>query len=111
MSSPLRDRLRSRLLEARRARDDEVTAALRSAIAALENAEAVDGPSEAVVATSAHVAGARVGVGAAEAERRDLDDATERSIVEVELADLRDAAEQLRRCRRSGASRRPAAGR
>jgi hypothetical protein len=92
VSSPLRDRLRTRLLEARRARDNAVAAALRSAISALENAEAVEPASETVVATSDHVAGGRVGLGAAEAERRELDEPAERAIVAAEIADLTEGA-------------------
>ena len=94
MSSPLRDRLRTRLTEARRARDADLAGALRSAIAALENAEAVAAPWAGDGTGSQHVAGAAAGLGAAEAERRELDDAQERAIVEQEIAGLVAAAEQ-----------------
>ncbi|WP_244929467.1 hypothetical protein [Nocardioides sp. W7] len=93
--SALRADLRARLTRARLDRDRAGAAALRSAIAALENAEAVPvasgaaGPAEV---SSEHVAGAAAGLGAAEAERRVLDDAEERAIVARERAELLDAA-------------------
>ena len=70
--SPLRTRLRAALLEARRARDAETVSTLRTALAALENAEAV--PSDA---RAGALEDAPTGVGAAEAERRLLTDADE----------------------------------
>ena len=68
--SPLRDRLRSALLEARRARDTEAASTLRTALAALENAEAVP-----VGETSGAIEDAPLGAGATEARRRVLSDA------------------------------------
>jgi hypothetical protein len=96
VTPPLRDRLRARLTQARRDRDVELAAALRTAIAAIENAEAVpSGPVPArSVTTSEHVAGAVVGVGAGETDRRGLDEEDERGIVRAEAADLRSAAGQ-----------------
>ena len=57
-ASPLRDRLRAALLAARRARDAETVSTLRTALAALENAEAV--PADA---SSGALEDAPVGVG------------------------------------------------
>jgi hypothetical protein len=95
MGSPLRDRLRDRLTEARRARDADLAGALRSAIAALENAEAVAGePAGAMDVTSPHVAGAVAGLGSSEVVRRVLDASAERTIVEREVTELLVAAEQ-----------------
>ncbi len=96
MSSPLRAALRSRLTVAMRERDREATAVLRSAVAAIENAEAVpvvDLPTSTTSAstTSAEVAGSALGVGAAEAARRDLDAAAERAVVLAEVAALVEA--------------------
>ncbi|GAB3881054.1 hypothetical protein GCM10028802_25820 [Terrabacter terrigena] len=74
-----------------RERDRAVTAALRNAVAAIENAEAVpvaDGP---MVGGSADIAGAALGVGATEAARLVLDPAAERHVVASELAALLEA--------------------
>ncbi|UMG93939.1 hypothetical protein [Nocardioides sp. TF02-7] len=90
---PLRAALRERLTRARLDRDRAVTAALRSALAALENAEAVPVADRPLVAGSAHVAGA-VGPGAAEADRRELDAAEEQAILRDEVVALRAAAEE-----------------
>lgn len=91
--SALRADLRARLTRARLDRDRTGAAALRSAIAALENAEAVPVESAGLVETSSeHVAGAVAGLGAGEAARRVLGDAEERAIVDRERAELLDAA-------------------
>jgi uncharacterized protein len=90
--SPLRTRLRARLTVAMRERDKAVAASLRSTLAALENAEAVAAPSSPVTATSKHVAGGAVGLGSAEAQRRELSEADEREVVAQEVAELTDAA-------------------
>ncbi len=69
---------------------------MRTVLAALENAEAVPtDPGGSAVATSEHVAGASVGVGAAEAERRTLSQEDERAIVAGEVTDLRDSAASM----------------
>jgi uncharacterized protein YqeY len=84
--SPLRTRLRAALLEARRARDVHVVSALRVALAALENAEAV--PSDSVAGALEY---APVGAGATEAERRVLSDADELAVLDEEIASLHEA--------------------
>lgn len=84
--SPLRTRLRTALLEARRARDAETVSTLRTALAALENAEAV--PTEA---TAGALEDAPLGVGAAEAARRVLSDDDERAVLDAEIASLEEA--------------------
>ena len=64
---------------------------LRSAVAAIENAEAVpvhDGPTPTA---SADVAGAAVGLGATEAQRRLLGEDAERSLVLAEVQSLVEA--------------------
>ncbi|HXT91835.1 MAG TPA: hypothetical protein VN714_21585 [Trebonia sp.] len=68
----LRTALRLGLTTAMKSRDRDALAALRTAIAAIDNAEAVPAPDAAPAATSAHIAGARSGLGAAEAARREL---------------------------------------
>ena len=93
-SSPVRLALRQRLTTALRERDKPIASAMRSAIAALENAEAVPASQGVVPATSSHVAGAAVGVGAAEAERLALDEATESAILRAEVDGLLDAARE-----------------
>lgn len=88
--------LRQELTAAMRLRDRERMAVVRQALAALDNATAVEvrppGPSDA---TSSHVAGAAVGLGAAETGRRDLSDVDQRRIVADEVAELRRAATEL----------------
>ena len=88
---PLRDRLRAALPTAMKARDRVAVAALRSAIAAIENAEAVD---QAALATgSLAIELSPVGVGAAEVERRLLTESEVAAIVRAEVAE-REAAAQ-----------------
>ena len=74
-----------------RERDRAATSALRSAVAAIENAEAVPVVDRPTFATSADVAGAALGVGAAEAERLVLDATDERRVVVAELVALAEA--------------------
>jgi uncharacterized protein YqeY len=87
-SRSLRDRLRGALPEAMKARDTVAVAAL----AAINNAEAV-GAAQAPPGTGrADIAGAVVGVGAAEVERRSLTDAQVEELVRAEVADRQAAA-------------------
>lgn len=86
----VRARLRVALRDAMRARDRTATAALRSALGAIDNAEAVDearGPRP----DSRSIAGATVGLGASEVPRRQLTDEEAAGIVRRE-ADEREAA-------------------
>ena len=96
MTYTLRASLRSRLTLAMRQRDREAVAVLRNAIAAIENAEAVpsphpEGPGGTSATSSTLVAGAAVGVGATEAQRRVLGAAAERAVVAAEVALLLEA--------------------
>jgi len=77
----LRHALRRDLAMAMKARQPDAVAALRAAIAAIDNAEAVPAPEARQAATSSHIAGARAGLGAAEAARRDLSDSDQRAIL------------------------------
>lgn len=86
--SALRTRLRSALLEARRARDPVATSTVRTVLAALENAEAV--PVESAPAAGAIEDSVR-GVGGTDAPRRVLSDADELAILEAEIASLDEA--------------------
>jgi uncharacterized protein len=90
--SMLRSDLRTRLTAALRERDRPAVAALRSVLAALENAEAVPADS-ARVDGSEHVAGAVLGVAAGEAARRVLTAAEERDVVDREIAEMLAGAE------------------
>ncbi|HEX2158899.1 MAG TPA: hypothetical protein VHS79_18250 [Actinomycetes bacterium] len=115
----LRDRLRRALPVAMKARDRPAMAALRSALAAIDNAEAVDpahgwsdglawdpGPAGweaadtgAGVVDAGHpgFAGTVAGVGATEAERRSLSPAQMEDIVRAEIEDREVAAAALER--------------
>lgn len=86
--SPLRTRLRSALLDARRERDAVAASTVRTVLAALENAEAV--PVESVRPASAIEDSVR-GVGETDAPRRALSDADERAIMTAEIASLEEA--------------------
>ena len=66
----LRARMRTDLLMAMKARDTAIVAALRSALAGIDNAEAVAPAESFAIAVSEHVAAAGVGVGATESMRR-----------------------------------------
>ena len=97
--SDLRIALRRQLTVALQSRDRVGAAALRSTIAALDNAEAVElsGPGRpgevaAAVTSDAYVAGAVPGLGAAEAERRGLDPDEQRSLVSSQLEAWESAA-------------------
>jgi hypothetical protein len=88
----IEQRLRTALTAAMRARDTVAVSALRSAVAALDNATAVP-PSPDSGPGSAHFAGSAVGVGAAEAPRRELTEAQAEALVRAEIADRLAAAE------------------
>jgi uncharacterized protein len=105
--APLRQRLRDALGPAIKGRDRVAVGALRSALAAIENAEAVDRDPSADRGLG--IGQIPVGVGAAEVARREL---TELDVVRIvrnevsereaaarghELADRLSHAEQLRR--------------
>ena len=67
----LRAALRQGLTAALKTRDSDALAALRTAMAAIDNAGAVPVPSASSPTTSAHVAGARSGPRSTEAARRE----------------------------------------
>jgi uncharacterized protein len=99
----LRSRLRRQLSTAVRDRDRIAVNALRDAIAALDNAEAVEPGQDVPAQVSEHVAGGVVGLGAAEVERRILDPESQRSIlsgeIEARLADATTYEEHGQRAR------------
>lgn len=91
--SALRERLRDALKPAMKARDRSAISALRSALAAIDNAEAIDaGDAKA----GALEAGA-VGLGTAEARRRDLTETDITQIVRREIDERRHAAAEYDR--------------
>jgi uncharacterized protein len=94
-AEPLRSRLRRALPAAMKARDAAAVAALRSALAAIDNAEAIEGrpaSASASMSTGGVIAGAAPGLGAGEAERLDLSERQIVDIVRAEVADRRSAA-------------------
>jgi uncharacterized protein YqeY len=96
-SVPIRERLRTALPVAMKTRDRNATAALRSALGAIDNAEAID----AAELRAGAIESSAVGLGAAEARRRDLTEADIEAIVRTEIADRRTAAEEYDRLGRS----------
>ena len=94
--SGIRKRLERALREALRAHDTVVVSAVRSALAALDNAQAV--PAAPPAGTSSpHFAGAAAGLGGAEAERRRLGETEARGIVRAEVAERQAAAREYER--------------
>ena len=88
-----RQRLQLALGEALRARDKVATSALRSALAAIDNASAVPAaPAPAAGTGGPHFAGTVAGLGAGEAERRRLTEAEAEQIVRAEVAERQATA-------------------
>ena len=90
MTTTLRGRLTAALPPAMKARDPAAVTALRSALAAIENAAAVtpQDPAYGLPAT---------GLGVTEVPRRDQDDAEIERIVRAEIAERRAAAAEYDR--------------
>jgi hypothetical protein len=85
------ERLRVELTAAMRRRDAPAVSAMRSALAAISNAEAVPGDvaeRATMPVTSPHVAGAASGAGVAEVPRRRLDASLVAAIVRAEAESL-----------------------
>ena len=107
----LRAALRHGLVTALKARDTDALAALRTTIAAIDNAEAVPVPvpDTSRPATGVHIAGSRSGPGSTEAARRQLSASELRDILAGQITEhtreadrydalgRADAAERLRR--------------
>ena len=98
---PIRAALRAGLTPAMRARDKVATTAIRSALAAIDNAEAV--PVEALDTSTAEgpIAGARLGLGAGEAQRRELTEQDVVTILEGEISARLLAATEVEQAGRS----------
>lgn len=88
----MRDQLQAALKDARKRRDQVATTALRSALAALDNAAAVD----ATLPTVEHdcIAGSAGGLGAAEVPRVELTEADERAVLAREISERRAAGRE-----------------
>jgi hypothetical protein len=93
----IRTRLRRALGVALKARDAGAVSALRSAMSAIGNAEAVDPVSRPAGTGSAHFAGTVAGLGAGEAQRRLLTEADADAIVRQEAAEREAAASEYER--------------
>jgi hypothetical protein len=94
---PIRDRLQTALWDALRARDKFAASALRSALAAIDNASAVPAEPPPGVASSPHFAGAAAGLGAGKAHRRGLIAGEAQRIVRAEIAERDTAAADYER--------------
>ena len=88
----IRDRLHQALRDAMRERDSAAASALRSALAALDNAGAVPPGPAPVAASGPHFAGAVAGLGAGEVPRRGLAAGEAEEIVRAEIAEREAAA-------------------
>ncbi len=84
--------LRTRLITARKSKDSVSTAAIRSALSAIDNAETPDLP----VPRAGAIADSASGLGAAEVARRSLTDAEILGLIRAEADERRAAAGQLR---------------
>jgi uncharacterized protein len=91
----LRRRLRDALVAAMKERDRVTVTALRSTLAAIDNAEAVD-----TTAAAGAIESSPVGIGVAEAERRALSEEDVARIVRAEVADREAAAREYDRAGR-----------
>ena len=87
----VRDRLRAALRQALKDRDRDAVSGLRSAIAAIDNAEAVEAGS--LETAAGVIAGARTGLGAAEARRRVLSAVEVAALVRAEVDERMAAAD------------------
>lgn len=83
----VRAALRAGLTTAMKARDRDAVTALRTAIAAIDNAEAVGTDDQHDVRASRLIAGAATGVASTEVARRDLTPREVRALLRAEIAD------------------------
>jgi uncharacterized protein YqeY len=95
----IESRLRDALKQSMRARDKAAVSALRTTLAAIDNAGAVEVADAAPASLSGdeHVAGSRLGVGAAEAERRELSEAELVALVRAEVTEREASATEYER--------------
>ncbi|MEW2483417.1 glutamyl-tRNA amidotransferase [Mycobacterium sp. NPDC049093] len=88
-----RDRLRESLLSARKARDTISTAAIRSALSAIDNAETPQAD-QTDTRIGGTIAGAVSGVGSTEVARRVLSDEEVRDLIQAEVDERLSAANE-----------------
>lgn len=93
----LRVRLRAALDDALRMQSSVALYALRSALSAIANAEAVSPPPAVATASSSHIAAAVAGVGVGEGRRRDLSAAELDELVQAEISERQQAASRYDR--------------
>ncbi|MBA2324640.1 MAG: hypothetical protein H0V92_11725 [Pseudonocardiales bacterium] len=92
----MRDRMARDLMVAVKARDTTAVAALRSALAAIDNAGAVaSGHDQQYPVTTEHLAGAVAGLGATEVERRVVSDGKIRGLLQSHVDEWTTAADGL----------------
>ncbi len=84
MTDSLVARMKADLTAALKARDKPVIAALRSTLAAIANAEAVESPTSSSSIGDSPIAGATSGLGSTEATRRSLTDEDVHALVRAE---------------------------
>jgi uncharacterized protein YqeY len=103
----LRSALRADLVTAMKARQSDAVAALRTTLAAFDNAEAVAAPaSPGTVVTSEHFAGSAAGLGATEAVRRVLSLDDMYGILRAQVAERNSEAENYESLGQSAAAAR-----
>ncbi len=105
-TTDLRDRLRAALPAAMKQRDAVGVAALRSALAAIDNAEAVDAAQAPPPVAHAQFAGTVAGLRAGEVERRRLTAQETEDIVRKEVGDREAAARDYDRAGAAGRAER-----
>lgn len=91
----IRARLQGSLIPAMRAKDTATVSAVRSALAAIANAEALPPVELHTSGGDGPIAGARSGLGAGEAPRRELTEDDVRGILRAELDERSTAADEL----------------
>jgi uncharacterized protein YqeY len=96
-SNSVRERMRAGLTVAMKARDMATVRAIRSALGAIDNAEAVDTTVESEsIDVDSKIAGAAAGAGSTEVGRRTLDDRDIAVLLQAEIDDRLVAAEEYR---------------
>lgn len=95
----VRDELQTALRSAMKARERASVEVLRSTLAALDNAQAVE--ADVIAVENEHFAGTAGGLGAAEVPRAALDEAQALAIVAAEAQERRAAADEYERLGRA----------
>jgi uncharacterized protein YqeY len=91
----IRDRLRQDLATAIKGRDRTAIAALRTTLAAIENAEAVEvGPSAGLPTGGQHIAGASEGVGSSDVPRHLLSGGEVAAVIRGQVDERHESAAQ-----------------